>query len=72
MSYMYSVLLKNCFGKGLFQVKVQAMNAFSSFDVDVDLESVLQACQSYSEQSPDEHEVSVCHNDLYTYTLYVT
>ncbi|XP_027137142.1 polycystic kidney disease protein 1-like 2 [Larimichthys crocea] len=44
--------------EGLLQVKVQAMNAFSSFDVDVDLESVLQACQSYSEQSPDEHEVS--------------
>ncbi|XP_070762062.1 polycystin-1-like protein 2 [Enoplosus armatus] len=39
--------------EGLLKVKVQAMNAFSDSDVDVDLENILQACQNYS--SPDEH-----------------
>ncbi|XP_039983123.1 polycystic kidney disease protein 1-like 2 [Xiphias gladius] len=46
--------------EGLLKVKVQAMNAFSAFDVDVDLENILEACQNYSDFSPDEHGNTVC------------
>ncbi|XP_044057560.1 polycystic kidney disease protein 1-like 2 isoform X2 [Siniperca chuatsi] len=41
--------------EGLLKVKVRAMNAFSNSDVDVDLDNILQACQNYSDHSPDEH-----------------
>ncbi|XP_017296853.3 polycystic kidney disease protein 1-like 2 [Kryptolebias marmoratus] len=37
--------------EGLLSVKVQAVNAFSSSHVDVDLEKILQACQNYSDSS---------------------
>lgn len=43
------------FGKGLLKVSVRAMNAFSASDVDVDLENILEACQNYSNVSPDKH-----------------
>nr|XP_020466514.1 polycystic kidney disease protein 1-like 2 [Monopterus albus] len=42
--------------EGLLKVRVRAMNAFSASDVDVDLESVLKACQNYSDFSPNKHE----------------
>lgn len=51
--------LQTLFGKGLFKVKVQAVNALSAFDVDVDLEKILEACQNYSNFSTDEHEDTV-------------
>ncbi|XP_061566502.1 polycystin-1-like protein 2 isoform X1 [Cololabis saira] len=38
--------------EGLLAVKVQAMNAISTSDVDVDLGEVLQVCQKYSRSSP--------------------
>lgn len=54
--YMWSACLNtNCFGKGLLRVSVQAMNALSASDVDVDLEDILEACHS----SPDPHGNSV-------------
>ncbi|XP_053283068.1 polycystic kidney disease protein 1-like 2 [Pleuronectes platessa] len=47
--YMFSSPLE-----GLFKVEVRAVNAFSVSDVDVDLEKILEACQNYSDFSPDE------------------
>ncbi|XP_051235467.1 polycystic kidney disease protein 1-like 2 isoform X2 [Dicentrarchus labrax] len=41
--------------EGLLKVNVQALNAFSASDVDVDLENILQACQNYSDRSSNEH-----------------
>ncbi|XP_045888956.1 polycystic kidney disease protein 1-like 2 isoform X2 [Micropterus dolomieu] len=41
--------------EGLLKVKVRAMNAFFASDADVDLENILQACQNYSDHSPNEH-----------------
>ncbi|XP_042266661.1 polycystic kidney disease protein 1-like 2 [Thunnus maccoyii] len=41
--------------EGLLRVKVQAMNALSASDVDVDLENILQACRNYSDFSSEEH-----------------
>ncbi|KAK2854028.1 hypothetical protein Q5P01_006689 [Channa striata] len=41
--------------EGLLKVNVRAMNAFSAFDVDVDLENILKSCQNYSDFSPDQH-----------------
>ncbi|XP_029979509.1 polycystic kidney disease protein 1-like 2 [Sphaeramia orbicularis] len=38
--------------EGSLKVNVQAMNAISAFDVDVDLDNILLACQNYS----DRHE----------------
>lgn len=59
-SGVYNTCAPNCFAKGLFKVNVQAMNAFSASDVDVDLENILQACQNYSDGSLDEYEDNVC------------
>ncbi|XP_029281679.1 polycystic kidney disease protein 1-like 2 [Cottoperca gobio] len=42
--------------EGLLKVNVEAVNAFSTSDVDVDLENILQACQNYTDLSPDKHE----------------
>ncbi|CAJ1049631.1 polycystic kidney disease protein 1-like 2 [Xyrichtys novacula] len=39
--------------EGLLRVNVQAMNALSASDVDVDLENILQVCQNYSDLSAD-------------------
>ncbi|KAK2920185.1 polycystin-1-like protein 2 isoform X2 [Channa argus] len=41
--------------EALLKVNVRAMNAFSASDVDVDLENILEACQNYSDLSPDDH-----------------
>ncbi|XP_019954244.2 polycystin-1-like protein 2 isoform X2 [Paralichthys olivaceus] len=41
--------------EGLFKVKIRAVNALSTSDVDVDLEKILEACQNYSDFSPEEH-----------------
>lgn len=58
---MHLVTLKTlCFGEGLLRVKVQAVNAFSTSDVDVDLKNILQACQNYSDRSPDDYDNAVC------------
>ncbi|XP_069030569.1 polycystin-1-like protein 2 [Embiotoca jacksoni] len=38
--------------EGSFKVNVQAINAFSASDVDVDLENILVTCQNYSDLSP--------------------
>lgn len=52
------------------------MNAFFASDADVDLENILQACQNYSDHSPDEHGNTVCrrlasHNSsLFTSEMY--
>lgn len=58
---MCIVILKTvCFGEGLLKVKVRAVNAFSTSDVDVDLKNILQACQNYSDRSPDDYDNTVC------------
>lgn len=40
-------------------MNIQAMNALTSSDVDVDLRNILQACQNYSDYSRDESENTV-------------
>ncbi|XP_071766137.2 polycystin-1-like protein 2 [Centroberyx gerrardi] len=41
--------------EGPLNVKLRAMNVFSAVDVDVDLETILHACQNYSDFSLDDH-----------------
>ncbi|XP_028258061.1 polycystic kidney disease protein 1-like 2 [Parambassis ranga] len=41
--------------EGLLNVKVQTMNTFSTSDVDVDLEAILEACQNLSDFSAVQH-----------------
>ncbi|KAM7406118.1 hypothetical protein PAMP_000517 [Pampus punctatissimus] len=41
--------------EGSLKVKVRAMNALSTSDVDVDLENILQACRNFSDYSSEEH-----------------
>ncbi|XP_047436040.1 polycystic kidney disease protein 1-like 2 isoform X3 [Mugil cephalus] len=42
--------------EGLLAVNVRAINALSDSNVDVDLEKLLQACQNYSDFSPDKDD----------------
>ncbi|XP_034536196.1 polycystic kidney disease protein 1-like 2 [Notolabrus celidotus] len=41
--------------EGLLKINVRAMNALSVANMDVDLENIRQACQNYSDLSPDTY-----------------
>ncbi|XP_068452137.1 polycystin-1-like protein 2 [Clinocottus analis] len=41
--------------EGPLKVTLQAVNALSASEVDVDLENILRACQNHSDFSPDKH-----------------
>lgn len=47
-------------GTGLLKVLIRATNAFSSSDVEVDLEEVLQVCQNHSETFLSQNGEKVC------------
>ncbi|XP_036950669.1 polycystic kidney disease protein 1-like 2 isoform X1 [Acanthopagrus latus] len=58
--------------EGLLRVKVQAVNAFSTSDVDVDLKNILQACQNYSDRSPDDYDNATDTDDSHDLKMIAT